>query len=76
MLAHLGLVALYHPPFATPEKEMDMFRFLTITEPPQTPAHCHGGSVNGAIAAWELKNLALNAKGFVSCPKSYSEFLL
>lgn len=53
-----------------------MFRFLTITEPPQTPAHCHGGSINGAIAAWELKNLALNAKGFVSCPKSYSEFLL
>ncbi|AKA26754.1 hypothetical protein PCL1606_53090 [Pseudomonas chlororaphis] len=53
-----------------------MFRFLTVTELEHTPRHRHGGSVSGAIAAWELKNLALNTKGFVICPKNYSEFLL
>jgi hypothetical protein len=53
-----------------------MFRFLTMTELPHTPVHCYGGSINGAIVAWELKNLALNTKGFVICPKNYSEFLL
>lgn len=58
------------------QKEMDMFKFLTITELPRTPAHRDTGSVSGAINAWELKNRALNTKGFVTCPKNYSEFLL
>ena len=53
-----------------------MFKFLDITELPRTPAHRDGGSVSGAINAWELKNRALNTKGFVTCPKNYSEFLL
>lgn len=30
----------------------------------------------GSIARWELKNIALNAKEFLICPKNYSEFLL
>ncbi|POA53588.1 hypothetical protein C1889_18830 [Pseudomonas sp. FW507-12TSA] len=58
------------------QKEMEMIKFLNVTELPRTPVHCHAGSVNGAINAWELKNRALNTKGFVSCPKNYSEFLL
>lgn len=62
-----------HPPT---QKEMDMFKFLDITELPRTPAHRDSGSVSGAINAWELKNRALNTKGFVTCPKNYSEFLL
>lgn len=53
-----------------------MIKFLNVTELPRTPVHCHAGSVSGAINAWELKNRALNTKGFVSCPKNYSEFLL
>ena len=28
------------------------------------------------ITSWELKNLALNTKEFLICPKNYSEFLL
>jgi len=28
------------------------------------------------IASWELKNIALNTKEFLICPKNYSEFLL
>jgi hypothetical protein len=28
------------------------------------------------IAGWELKNIALNTKEFLICPKNYSEFLL
>ncbi len=53
-----------------------MFTCYHLSEPEYTPAHGQNGSVSGAITAWELKNLALNAKGFVTCPKSYSEFLL
>lgn len=53
-----------------------MYTNLTMTEPLQVPSYRHGGSVSGAICAWELKNRALNRKGFVTCQKSYSEFLL
>ncbi len=28
------------------------------------------------ITSWELKNIALNTKEFLICPKNYSEFLL
>lgn len=34
------------------------------------------GSLGSAVAAWELKNLALNTKEFLICPKNYSEYLL
>ena len=36
---------------------------------------CNASPANG-IAAWELKNSALNTKEFLICPKNYSEFLL
>ena len=71
-----GPSTVHGPGCTTPQKEMDMFKFLTMTELPRTPAHRDGGSVSGAINAWELKNRALNTKGFVTCPKNYSEFLL
>jgi hypothetical protein len=32
--------------------------------------------LNSGIANWELKNIALNTKGFLICPKNYSECLL
>lgn len=37
--------------------------------------HCNG-SQGSDIVAWELKNLALNTKEFLICPKNYSEYLL
>lgn len=37
--------------------------------------HCNNSLVSG-IARWELKNIALNTKEFLICPKNYSEFLL
>lgn len=37
--------------------------------------HCNN-SQESDIARWELKNIALNAKEFLICPKNYSEFLL
>ncbi|KPA90082.1 hypothetical protein PF66_03215 [Pseudomonas asplenii] len=37
--------------------------------------HCNQ-SLDGDIARWELKNIALNTKEFLICPKNYSEFLL
>lgn len=40
-----------------------------------TSSHCNGSS-GSAIVAWELRNLALNTKEFLLCPKNYSEFLL
>lgn len=33
-------------------------------------------STRSAITGWELKNLSLNTKEFLTCPKNYSEFLL
>ena len=33
-------------------------------------------AVSRAITGWELKNLSLNTKEFLICPKNYSEFLL
>ncbi|PWE39583.1 hypothetical protein C9I50_18085 [Pseudomonas prosekii] len=32
--------------------------------------------LGSGIASWELKNIALNTKEFLICPKNYSEFLL
>ena len=40
-----------------------------------TSSHSNGSS-GSAIVAWELRNLALNTKEFLLCPKNYSEFLL
>ena len=37
--------------------------------------HCNNSLVSD-IARWELKNIALNTKEFLICPKNYSEFLL
>lgn len=37
--------------------------------------HCNE-TLGSGIARWELKNIALNTKGFLICPKNYSEFLL
>ncbi|PVZ19883.1 hypothetical protein SAMN05660463_00930 [Pseudomonas sp. URIL14HWK12:I9] len=36
---------------------------------------CNALLVSG-IASWERKNIALNTKEFLICPKNYSEFLL
>lgn len=33
-------------------------------------------TLGSGIAAWVLKNSALNTKEFLICPKNYSEFLL
>ena len=53
-----------------------MQTYLDMSEPERTSLHRDGGSVRAAMSAWELKNLALNTKGVVICPKNYSEFLL
>jgi hypothetical protein len=37
--------------------------------------HCNT-LLDSGIARWELKNIALNTKEFLICPKNYSEFLL
>ncbi len=37
--------------------------------------HCNT-LLGGGLASWELKNIALNTKEFLICPKNYSEFLL
>jgi hypothetical protein len=37
--------------------------------------HCNK-TLGSGIANWELKNIALNTKEFLICPKNYSEFLL
>ena len=37
--------------------------------------HCNE-TLGSGIARWELKNIALNTKEFLICPKNYSEFLL
>ena len=42
----------------------------------KTTSYHSAGSASSAIMGWELKNLSLNTKEFLICPKNYSEFLL
>ncbi len=42
----------------------------------KTASYHRNGSPGSDIAGWELRNLALNTKEFLICPKNYSEFLL
>ena len=59
-----------------PEKGTSMDKYFDNSGLFKAASLARSGSLGSAVAAWELKNLALNTKEFLICPKNYSEYLL
>ena len=57
-------------------KEIGMDKYFDNSGLFKTTSYHSAGSASSAITGWELKNLSLNTKEFLICPKNYSEFLL
>ncbi|WP_395611417.1 hypothetical protein [Pseudomonas sp. B22129] len=60
----------------TPTEDIGMGKYFDNSGLFKITSYRSLNSGSRAITGWELKNLSLNTKEFLICPKNYSEFLL